>query len=218
MLFRNRSEAGRRLAAELRDLVDGDLVVLALPRGGVPVGFEVARALNVPLDVLVVRKLGTPGQEELAMGAIAPGGVQVLNWEVVDACAISPQQIDAVAAREARELERREQRYRGNRERVELRGRTVILVDDGLATGSTMRAAIAAVRQQKPKKVVAAVPVAARSTCVELQEEADEMVCLYTPLQFHAVGQWYQDFSQTTDEEVRELLERACERVQRPAA
>lgn len=218
MLFRDRHEAGQRLAAPLRDLADGNSVVLALPRGGVPVGFEVARALNIPLDVFVVRKLGTPGQEELAMGAIGPGGVQVLNWDVVDACDISPQQIDAVAAREARELERREQRYRGNREQVELRGRTVILVDDGLATGSTMRAAIAAVRRQKPKKVVVAVPVAARSTCAEMQEEADGMVCLYTPLQFQAVGQWYQDFSQTTDEEVRELLERACERAQRPAA
>lgn len=218
MLFRDRTEAGQRLAAELRDLAYTDSVVLALPRGGVPVGFEVARALDVPLDVFVVRKLGTPGQEELAMGAIAPGGVQVLNWDVVDACAISPQQIDAVAAREARELERREQQYRSNRERVDLRGRTVILVDDGLATGSTMRAAIAAVRQQKPTKVVVAVPVAARSTCAELQEEADETVCLYTPLQFHAVGQWYRDFSQTSDDEVRELLDRACDRAQRPAA
>ncbi len=218
MLFRDRHEAGQRLASQLRDLADRDSVVLALPRGGVPVGFEVARALNISLDVLVVRKLGTPGQEELAMGAIGPGGVQVLNWDVVDACAVSPQQIDAAAVREARELERREQRYRGNREQVELRGRTVILVDDGLATGSTMRAAIAAVRRQKPKKVVVAVPVAARSTCAEIQEEADDMVCLYTPLQFHAVGQWYQDFSQTPDEEVRELLERAGERAQRPAA
>ncbi len=218
MLFRNRTEAGRRLAAQLGDLADGDSVVLALPRGGVPVGFEVARALNVPLDVCVVRKLGTPGQEELAMGAIASGGVLVVNWDVADTFAISQQQIDDVAAREAHELERREQEYRGNRDRVDLRGRTAILVDDGLATGSTMRAAIAAVRQQRPKKVVVAVPVAARSTCAELQEEADEMVCLYTPLQFYAVGQWYQNFSQTTDEEVRELLERAAERVQRPAA
>ncbi len=218
MLFRDRSEAGRRLAAELKDFADGDTVVLALPRGGVPVGFEVAQALNVPLDVLVVRKLGTPGQEELAMGAIAPGGQRVLNWEVIDAVGISPQLIDAVAAREARELERREQEYRGNRERVDLRGRTVILVDDGLATGSSMRAAIAAVRQQEPNKVVVAVPVAARATCAELQEEADEVVCLYMPMQFHAVGRWYQDFSQVTDDEVCELLERASERVQRPAA
>jgi putative phosphoribosyl transferase len=218
MLFRDRTEAGQRLAAQLGDLADGDSVVLALPRGGVPVGFEVAQALNIPLDVCVVRKLGTPGQEELAMGAIASGGVRVVNWDVIDTFAISTQQIDAVATREARELERREREYRGSRERVDVRGRTVILVDDGLATGSTMRAAIAAVRQQRPKKVVVAVPVAARSTCADLQEEADEMVCLYAPLQFYAVGQWYQNFSQTTDEEVRELLERAAERAQRPAA
>lgn len=218
MLFRDRMEAGQRLGAELQDLAHQDAVVLALPRGGVPVGFAVAEALDVPLDVFVVRKLGAPGQKELAMGAIASGGVRVLNREVVQALAISPQQIDAAAARALRELDRREREYRGNRARIEVRGRTAILVDDGLATGSTMRAAVAAVRQQGPRKIVVAVPVAARATCAELREEAHETVCLYTPLAFFAVGQWYQDFSQTSDEEVRELLERAAARVQQSAA
>ncbi len=218
MLFRDRHEAGRRLAVQLRDFADGNSVVLALPRGGVPVGFEVAQALNIPLDVFVVRKLGTPGQEELAMGAIASGGVRVLNRDVVQARAISAQQIEAVAAGEGQELERRERDYRGTRERMDVRGRTAILVDDGLATGATMRAAVAALRQREPKKVVVAVPVAARSTCAELQEEADEIVCLYTPMQFHAVGQWYQDFSQTTNEEVRDLLNAASEAMQRQAS
>lgn len=218
MLFRDRSEAGRLLGLQLKNRFAGqDVVVLALPRGGVPVGLEVAQALNAPLDVLVVRKLGAPGEEELAMGAIASGGVRIWNWEVVDALGIQLPQMDAIAEQAAVELARREQAYRGDRERVELRGKTVILVDDGLATGSTMRAAVAAVRQQSPKQVVVAVPVAAQTTCNALQKEADECVCSYTPLHFYAVGQWYQNFAQTSDEEVHELLERAGER-KRPAA
>lgn len=217
MLFRDRTEAGRQLGAQLMGFQNQDVVVLALPRGGVPVGFEVARALHAPFDVFVVRKLGAPGQEELAMGAIASGGLRVLNRDVVQALAISPQQVDAVAEREAGELQRREELYRGDREPMDLRGRTVILVDDGLATGSTMRAAVAALRQRQPKKVVVAVPVAARSSYEELQEEADQAICLDIPQKFFAVGQWYEDFSQTTDEEVRELLDAAAETAQRPA-
>jgi putative phosphoribosyl transferase len=189
-----------------------------LPRGGVPVAFEVAQSLHAPLDVLVVRKLGVPGQEELAMGAIASGGVRVLNQEIVRALAISPQQIDLIVAQEMRELLRREQEYRGNRERMKVHGRTVILVDDGLATGSTMRAAVAALRHQKPQQIIIAVPVAPPSTCAEMEQAADRVVCLYTPLDFLAVGQWYQNFSQTSDAEVRELLDRAAKRVQPPVA
>jgi putative phosphoribosyl transferase len=218
MLFRDRTEAGQRLGARLKEMAIQNPVVLALPRGGVPVGFEVAQALDAPFDVFVVRKLGTPGQEELAMGAIASGGVRVLNEEVVQALAIMPEQIDAIAAREAQELERRERDYRGNREQLDVRGRTVILVDDGLATGSTMRAAVAAVRQRGPEKIIVAVPVAACATCAKLQQEANETVCLYTPLEFYAVGQWYEDFSQVTDDQVRELLQRSASRAQRPAA
>lgn len=218
MLFRNRTEAGRRLSAALKDFRDQNVIVLALPRGGVPVGFEVAQTLHVPLDVFVVRKLGVPGQTELAMGAIASGGVRVLNRQVVRTLAISPQQIDAASAKETLELQRREKQYRGNRESMEVRGRTIILVDDGLATGSTMRAAVAALRQQWPKQIVVAVPVAARSTCAELRQEADEVICLYIPLKFFSVGQWYQNFPQTTDEEVRALLDEASETMQRPAA
>jgi putative phosphoribosyl transferase len=210
MLFRDRTDAGQRLGTYLKEFVHENAVVLALPRGGVPVAFEVARMLRAPLDVFVVRKLGTPGQEELAMGAIASGGVRVLNREVVQALEIPQQQIDAVAAREMSELERREREYRGNRDPIDVRGLTAILVDDGLATGSTMRAAVAALRQLRPEKVLVAVPVAARTTCADLREDGDEVLCLYTPMDFFAVGQWYGDFSQTTDEEVRELLHRAA--------
>jgi putative phosphoribosyl transferase len=218
MFFLDRSEAGQRLGAQLREFAQRDVVVLALPRGGVPVGFEVAQSLNAPLDVLVVRKLGVPGQEELAMGAIACGGVRVLNWEIIRAFALSPEQIDAVVAKEARELQRREQVYRGKRIRMEVHGRTVILVDDGLATGSTMHAAIAALRQEKPKFIVVAVPVAAASTCAEIEKVTDRVVCLYTSQEFHSVGQWYRNFSQTSDDTVRDLLNRSAERMQRPAA
>jgi predicted phosphoribosyltransferase len=183
-----------------------DVVVLALPRGGVPVGHQVARALGAPLDVYVVRKLGVPGQEELAMGAIAGGGVRLLNDEVVNALRIPPIVIDAVAAREQVELERREQLYRGNRGPVALINKTVILVDDGLATGSTMRAAVMAVRQQQPMRVIVAVPVGAPSTCATLAREADEVVCVRSPEPFVAVGLWYLDFTPTTDRDVRILL------------
>jgi putative phosphoribosyl transferase len=213
MLFRDRREAGQRLGAQLTEFADRDVLVLALPRGGVPVGFEVAQSLNAPMDVLVVRKLGVPGQEEVAMGAIASGGVRILNWDVIRAIALSPQQVDAVAEKEAHELQRREKEYRGNRKRMEIVGRSVILVDDGLATGSTMRAAIAALRHEEPQKIIVAVPVAAPSTCAEIENVADGVVCLYTPLRFLSVSQWYQNFSPISDAEVRGLLDRAAERV-----
>ncbi|HYT92459.1 MAG TPA: phosphoribosyltransferase [Gemmataceae bacterium] len=212
MLFRNRTEAGRQLAAKFAAYADrSDVLVLALPRGGVPVAFEVARALHAPLDVFLVRKLGVPGHEELAMGAIASGGVRVLNEDVVRPLRIPGEVIDAVAAEERQELERRERSYRGDRPAPDVRGRPVILVDDGLATGSTMRAAVAALRQQRPARIVVAVPVGAPETCAEFQEEADESICARTPEPFYAVGLWYGDFSQTTDEEVHDLLARAAE-------
>ena len=209
MLFRNRAEAGRLLAGHLRGYADrADVIVLALPRGGVPVAFEVAESLRAPLDVYVVRKLGVPGHEELAMGAIATGGVRVTNEEVVRHLNVPRVVIEKVAAREAKELERREREYRGSRSAPELRGRTVILVDDGLATGSTMRAAAAAIRQQGPARIVVAVPVGAPQTCAEFRAEVDEVVCAITPEPFHGVGQWYDDFTQTSDEEVHGFLGR----------
>ncbi len=186
-----------------------DLVVLALPRGGVPVAYEVAKQLSAPLDVFVVRKLGVPGYEELAMGAIASGGVLVLNQDVVNQLGLSQGVIDAVASKEREELARRERLYRGDRPPVEVRGRTVILVDDGLATGSTMRAAVAGLKARGPSGIVIGVPIAVPSTCEELASEVDDIVCAVTPEPFYAVGLWYSDFSQTTDEEVRELLEAA---------
>jgi erythromycin esterase-like protein/predicted phosphoribosyltransferase len=208
--FRDRSHAGRLLAEQLRTYAGReDVVVLGLPRGGVPVAFEIARALEAPLDVFVVRKLGVPGHEELALGAIATGGTRVLNRPVIESLAIPPEWIEAVDAREMRELERREQVYRGARPPPDLFGRTVILVDDGLATGSTMWAAVRAARNAGAARVVVAVPVADPDVCAALREEADEVVCLRTPRPLHAVGVWYDDFSQTTDDEVRELLERA---------
>lgn len=209
--FQDRVEAGQVLASELGAYVGRpNVLVLALPRGGVPVAFEVAQALHAPLDVFLVRKLGVPGHEELAMGAIASGGVRVLNRSVVDSLSIPDHVIAAVAVQEQRELERREHAYRGNRPDPEVRGRTVLLVDDGLATGATMRAAAAAIRAQEPRRLVVAVPVAARETCDEFRDEVDEVVCAITPEPFYAVGVWYRDFSQTTDEEVHELLERAA--------
>ncbi|MGH7509106.1 MAG: phosphoribosyltransferase [Gemmatimonadales bacterium] len=212
--FRDRFEAGRRLAAAMAHYAGRpNLLVLALPRGGVPVGYELAGALNAPLDVMLVRKLGVPGQEELAMGAIASGGVRIISDEVVSALAIPDRLIATVAADEEHELKRRERNYRGDRPQPEVRGRTVILVDDGLATGSTMRAAVAAIKSQNPERLVVAVPVAAPETCQALKKEVDEVICALAPEPFFAVGNWYQDFSQTTDEEVRELLRRAAARV-----
>jgi predicted phosphoribosyltransferase len=211
VLFHDRADAGQVLAERLLHYAGRpDVLVLALPRGGVPVAFEVARALGAPLDVFLVRKLGVPGQRELAMGALATGGVRVLNREVVEALGIPDEVVDAVAAEEREELERREQEYRGDRAPPDVRGRVVILIDDGLATGSTMRAAVAALRRLGPARVVVAVPVGAPETCAELRREADEVVCARTPEPFYAVGRWYVDFSQTTDEEVRELLDQAA--------
>jgi predicted phosphoribosyltransferase len=210
--FRDRAEAGRRLAEKLVNFAGRpDVLVLALPRGGVPVAFEVVQALEAPLDVFVVRKLGLPGHEELAMGAIASGGTWVLNDDVVQALTVPDQVIWPVAARELQELARREQLYRGDRPPLDVRGRTVILVDDGLATGSTMRAAVAALRRLGPDRIVVAVPTAAPSTCGELSLEVDDCVCCIMPDPFYAVGVWYENFAQTTDEEVRDLLERAVD-------
>lgn len=208
--FTDRVDAGRKLAQELSDYADrDDVVVLGLPRGGVPVAFEVAQTLDAPLDVFVVRKLGVPGREELAMGAIGSGGVRVLNDDVVRALNIPDRVIETVAAEEQVELERREHIYRGARSRVELRDRVVILVDDGLATGASMRAAVRALRQQEPKSIVVAVPTAPAETCAEFEQLVDEAVCVVTPRFFLGVGGSYQDFSQTSNEEVRRLLERA---------
>jgi putative phosphoribosyl transferase len=209
MTFLDRRDAGRQLAAKLSGYA-GDLgvLVLGLPRGGVPVAYEVARALHAPLDVFVVRKLGVPGHRELAMGAIASGGLRVLNADVTDSMRISPAEVESVAARELLELERQQRAYRGNAPLPEVAGRTIIVVDDGLATGSTMRAAVRALRQGGPKRIIIAAPVAASETARSLREEAD-VVCLSTPAEFHAVSTWYQDFSQTSDEEVRQLIESA---------
>jgi erythromycin esterase-like protein/predicted phosphoribosyltransferase len=207
--FRNRHEAGRSLAEKLTAYANRpDVAVLALPRGGVPVAYEVARALGAPLDVFVVRKLGVPGHEELAMGAVATGGVRILNDQIVNRLGIPQYIIDAVAAREQQELARRERLYRGGRPPPDVRGRTVILVDDGLATGATMRAAVMALRQLRPARIVVAVPTASPESCEELKAAADDVVCAVTPEPFLAVGHWYGDFSQTTDEEVRDLLTR----------
>jgi predicted phosphoribosyltransferase len=206
--FRDRRHAGAALGKQLQHFADSpDVVVLALPRGGVPVGYEVARALGIPLDVFVVRKIGLPGHPELAMGAIASGGVRVMNADVVARFRPSAAAIDAVTRAELAELDRRERAYRDGRLPLPIEGRTVILVDDGLATGSTMRAAVLAIRRLRPARVIVAAPVGARETCVALRDIADEVVCALTPDPFAAVGLWYVDFSQTTDEEVRELLE-----------
>ena len=209
--FRDREEAGRQLGSALAARYGNrdDVLVLALPRGGVPIGYEVARALRAPLDVFLVRKLGLPGHEEFAMGAIATGGVRVLNEEIFAQLPIPQSVVDSVAEREMRELDRRERSYRGNRPALDVRGKTVIVVDDGLATGSTMKAAVRALRQMRPNAIVVAVPVAARQTCDEFRAEVDDIVCSRTPEPFQAVGLWYDDFSQTTDEEVHELLDRA---------
>lgn len=210
-IFKDRAEAGRDLAGWLSNLAGrNDVIVLALPRGGIRVAFEVAEALGAPLDVFLVRKLGVPGQEELAMGAIASGGVRVLNDDVVSWFGISDEIIESVAARERREMERRERLYRGNRPTPDISGRTVILVDDGLATGTTMRAAVAALRVHRPARIVVAVPTAPPDACDTVGAEVDEIICATTPEPFWAVGAWYDDFPQTSDQEVRELLERAA--------
>jgi predicted phosphoribosyltransferase len=208
--FQDRREAGRLLAEKLGAYANRpDVLVLALPRGGVPVAYEVARALRAPLDVFIVRKLGVPGYEELAMGAVATGGVRVLNDELVRALSIPDYVIDAITAWEREELARRERLYRGDRPPPDVQDRTVILVDDGLATGATMHAAIAALRQQQPDRIVVAVPTGSPQTCDALRAEVDDVICAITPEPFHSVGLWYKDFSQTTDDEVRELLARA---------
>ena len=207
MLYRDRNHAGRVLAKELQGYAGRpDVLVLGLPRGGVPVAYEVARALGVPMDLFIVRKLGAPGQPELAVGAIASGGVRVLNSDIVRVLGISERQIEELTAHEQQEIEKRERLYRGDRPPIAVSGLTVILVDDGLATGSTMRAAAAALRHANPAKIVVAVPVAAEATCEVIAAEVDQVVCAATPAPFYAVGQWYEQFTQTTDEEVRELL------------
>jgi putative phosphoribosyl transferase len=210
MRFLNREDAGRQLAAHLAHYAGrSDVIVLGLPRGGVPVAGEVAQRLHAPLDVFLVRKLGVPGQPELAMGAIAEGGVEVLSDDLIRALGIPQKVVQQVAVRERMELDRRDALYRRGRTLPPVRGHIVILVDDGLATGSTMRAAVKALRRLGPDRIVVAVPTAAPSTCAELSLEADECICCITPDPFYAVGVWYEDFSQTTDEEVRDLLERA---------
>jgi putative phosphoribosyl transferase len=210
MIFRDRTEAGKHLATKLTRFKDRpDVLVLALPRGGVPVAFEVAQALRVPLDIFLVRKLGVPGHEELAMGAIATGDVRVLNEDTIDYLGIPPSVIDAIAETELKELKRRELAYRGNRPEPDIKDKTIILIDDGLATGSTIRAAAQALRRQAPARIIVAVPVSAQETCDEYLIGVDEIVCAVTPEPFFGVGQWYLDFSQTTDEEVRDLLAQA---------
>jgi predicted phosphoribosyltransferase len=210
ILYQDRRDAGRRLAEALH-AYEGrqDTVVLALPRGGVPVAYEVAQILNAPLDVFLVRKLGVPGHEELAMGAIASGGIRVLNRDIVDRLAIPARAIDQVVEAERRELERREQLYRGDQPPLDVRGKIVILIDDGLATGASMRAAVAGLKAHQPGKIVVAVPTASIDTCEEFKRLVDEIVCAATPEPFHGVGAWYNDFSQTSDEEVSRLLQDA---------
>jgi predicted phosphoribosyltransferase len=207
MRFIDRAHAGRELAARLAEYAGrSDVIVLGLPRGGVPVAREVSRLLGAPLDVFLVRKLGVPGHQELAMGAIAEGGVEVLSDDLIHELGVPPRLVEQVAVRERLELERRDSLYRQGRALSPVRGRIVILIDDGLATGSTMQAAVTALRRLEPARVVVAVPVGASETCARLAEFADEVVCVDTPEPFQAVGLWYQDFQQTTDEEVRQLL------------
>jgi len=216
--FRDRSAAGRVLGEQLRSYATkADLLVLGLPRGGVPVAFEIAAALDAPLDVFVVRKLGVPGQEELGMGAIAAGGVRVLDWATISALGITRGTIDDVAKREAHELLRRERQYRGQRQPPRMTGRTVMLVDDGLATGSSMRAAIDALRAYHPAKIVVAIPVAPAEVCEQLRPLVDDLVCAMTPEPFYAVGLWYEDFAPVSDREVRQLLARAAETKEHPS-
>ena len=213
VIFEDRTDAGRALAERLGAYANrDDVLVLALPRGGVPVAFEVARKLRAPLDVFLVRKLGVPGQEELAMGAISSGGITVLNENVVRGLGIPREVIDRTAVAQREELTRRERLYRNHRPAPEIRGRCVLLIDDGLATGASMLAAVQGLRKHEPARIVVAVPVAAEPTCQRFQGVADEIVCMATPEPFGGVGQWYEDFRQTTDDEVRELLQAAFER------
>jgi putative phosphoribosyl transferase len=213
-LFRNRSEAGRALAERVRAAVpDPHPLILALPRGGVPVAFEVARALNAELDVFLVRKLGMPGEEELALGALASGGVRVLNQDLISYMRVPDDVLEELTRREQQELERREQMYRKGRPAASVAGRTVVLIDDGLATGASMLAASRALRPQGAAKIVVAVPVASRQTCDDFRREVDEIICLATPHPFGAVGIWYEDFAQISDQQVRTLLEEARGRL-----
>jgi len=217
MIFANRTKAGQDLALRLRKYTNReDVIVLGAPRGGVPVAFEVAKGLRVPLDVFVLRKLGVPGREELAFGAIASGGVRILDRDTIEGLGITGLDIERVTRAEKQELERRERAYRGGRSALDVTGLTVILVDDGIATGSSLRAAIGALRQMKPARIVIAVPVAPPSTCSQLQFEVDELVCLEMPEPFYGVGQFYDDFSQVSDEEVMELLDRAAGQAREP--
>jgi putative phosphoribosyl transferase len=218
MIFQDRKDAGQILATQLTRYANRDDVqVLALPRGGVPVAYEVAKQLNAPLDIFLVRKLGVPGHEELAMGAIASGGVTFINQDIVDYLRIPKVMIDAVAQNEQLELERREQAYRGDRPPPNVTDRIAILIDDGLATGSTMRAAAESLRLQSPKRIVVAVPVSSPETCDAFRSEVDEIICAATPEHFHGVGLWYDNFSQTSDQEVRELMRRATQHQQHAA-
>lgn len=204
--FRDRNDAGKQLAHRLEHLKGRDVVVLALPRGGVPVAFEIAQALHAPLDVLIVRKLGVPGHEELAMGAIASGGVRVLNDDIIRELAITQEAIDREIAQETQELEHREKLYRGNKPFPKLENKIVVVVDDGIATGATMRAAVAALKLHKPQQLIVAAPTSALDTYRRLEREADEVICLAAPEPYIAVGLWYEHFPQTSDEEVRALL------------
>jgi putative phosphoribosyl transferase len=210
MIFADRTDAGRKLAGRLTAYANrNDVIVLGIPRGGVAVAFEVAARLHAPLDIFLLRKLGVPSQEELAFGAIASGGVRVLDRDIIEALGVSEKEIEVVTSKERKELRRREQVYRGDRPALDLRGKTVIVVDDGVATGSSMFAGIEALRQLEPSRIVVAVPVAPSRTCLRLTEEVDDVVCLQTPLSFHAIGQFYEDFSQVGDEEVMALLTHA---------
>ncbi len=213
-IFRDRVQAGQKLAEQLRVYANRkDVIVLGIPRGGVPVAFEIAKALNAPLDIFLSRKLGVPGQEELAFGAIATGNTRVLDQEIIEAVDISEEQVEQITARVKKELERRENLYRGTRPQLKVEGLTVLLVDDGITTGSSMRAAIKALRQMKPARLVVAVPVAPLSTCNRLKHEVDELVCIYAPQHFYAIGQFYENFLQLEDEQVTELLHQAREPV-----
>jgi putative phosphoribosyl transferase len=215
MIFKNRTEAGRLLAKRLAARYAGrkDVIVLGVPRGGVPVAFEVATALKAPLDIFLSRKLGVPGQEELAFGALASGGVRVLDRDIVDAVNLSEAEIEQITKTVQRELDRRQRVYRGTRPALQLLGKAVVLIDDGIATGSSMRAAIRALREAKPQRIVAAVPVAPLQTYSTMASEVDDFVCIYTPESFYAIGEFYEDFSQVTDVEVTELLNRAARQI-----